>query len=99
MLPLSTAWTCEKGFPLEAGIPKLWDTIVSGTSGVSIDPICSFLPHDGQNGPVSSTGYCPSAFLVTDRSERPEYGSGQRSGAIGLHFRDSGACLRHNTVD
>ena len=75
MLPLSTTWTCEKGLPLEAGIPELWDTTVSRTSGASTDTVCSFIPQDRPEGPVSSAGYCASAFLVTDRSERPEYGS------------------------
>ena len=99
MLPLSAAWTCETGLPLEVGIPKLWDTTVSGTSRASIDTICSFLPQDGLEGPVSGAWYYASAFSVTDRSERPEYGSRQRSGATCWHLRDLGACLRHSTID
>ena len=99
MLPLSTAWTCETEFPLEAGIPELWDTIVLGTSGPSTDTVCSFLPQDGPEGSFLGIGYCVSAFLVTDRSKRPEYGSRQRSRATGRHFRDLGACLFHSTID
>ena len=99
MLPLSAAWTCETGLPPEVGIPKLWDTTVLGTSGVSTDTVCSFLPQDGPEGPVLGTEYCVSAFSVTDRSERLEHGSRQRLGAIGRHFRDPGACLRHSTTD
>ena len=40
MLPLSATWTCETRLPPEAGIPELWDTTVSGTSGVSTDTVC-----------------------------------------------------------
>ena len=98
MLPLSAAWTCEMGIPLETGILKLWDTTVSGTSGASTDTVCSFLPQDGLEGPVSSIGYCANAFSVTDKSERPEYGSRQRLGVTGQPFKDIGACLRHSTT-
>ena len=77
MLPLLAAWTCETGLPLEAGIPELWDTTVSGTSGASTDTVCFFLPQDGPEGPVSSTGYYISAFSVTDKSKRPKYSRGQ----------------------
>ena len=87
MLPFSAAWICEKGFPPRARIPELWDTTVSGTSGVSIDTFCSFLPQDGLEGPVSGAGYYASAFLVTDRSERLEYGSRQRSRATSYTSR------------
>ena len=99
MLQLSAAWTCEKGLPLEARILELWDTTVSGTSRASIDTVCSFLPQDGPEGPVSGAGYCASAFSVTDRSKRLEYGSRQRSRAISRHFRDPRACLRHSTTN
>ena len=44
MLPFLAAWTCETRLPSEAGIIELWDTIVSGTNGASIDTVCSFLP-------------------------------------------------------
>ena len=50
MLPLSAAWTCEKGLPLEARIPKLWDTTVFGTNGVFTNIVSSFLPQDGAKG-------------------------------------------------
>ena len=90
MLPLSAAWTCETGLLLEAGILKLWDTTVSGTSGASTDTVCSFLPQDGPEGPISGTGYYTSAFSVTNKSERLQYGSRKRSGATDRHFRDPG---------
>ena len=80
MLPLSTTWTCEKGLPPEARIPKLWDTTISSSSREFTDTVCSFLPQDGSEGPVSGAGYCVSALLVTNMSDRPEYGSRQRSG-------------------
>ena len=99
MLPLLAAWTREMGLPLKARILELWDTTVSSTSGPSTDTICSFLPQDRPEGLVSGVGYCASAFSVTDMSERLEYRPRQRSGAIGRHFRDLGACLRHSTTD
>ena len=99
MLPLLAAWTCETGLLPETGIKELWDTTVLGTSGASTDTVCSFLPQNGLEGPVLGTGYCASAFSVTDRTERLEYGSRQRSGATGRHFKDPGACLRHSTTD
>ena len=99
MLPLSAVWICETGLPPVAGIPELWDTTVSGTNGASTDTVCLFLPQDGPEGPVSGARYCISAFSVTDRSERLEYGSRQRLGATSRHFRDPGLCLRHSTTD
>ena len=99
MLPLSVAWTCETRLPPEAGIPELWDTTVSSTSGASTDTVCSFLPQDGPEGSLLSAAYYASAFSITDSSERPKYGSRQRSAATGRHFRDPRACLRHSTTD
>ena len=57
MLPLSAAWTCEKGFPSEARILELWDTTVSGTNRASTNIVYSFLPKDGPEGPVLGVGY------------------------------------------
>ena len=48
MLPLSAAWTCETELPPEAGIPELWDTIVSGINGVSTDTFVPSYPKMGQ---------------------------------------------------
>ena len=69
-------------------ILELWDTTVSSTSGASTNTVCSFLPQDGPEGPISGAGYCTSAFSVTDRSKRLEYGSRQRLRAISRYFRD-----------
>ena len=54
MLPLSAAWTHEKGMPLETGIPGFWDSTVPVSSGIGEDTVCSsttrFKPEELEYG-------------------------------------------------
>ena len=79
MLPLSAAWTCEKGLPLEARIPELWDTTVSSTSGASTDTVCSFLPRMVQRDQFQAQGTAqvPSQSQTCQRGQSMGQGRGQ----------------------
>ena len=73
MLPLSTAWTHEKGLPLEVGIPGFWDITVPVSSRTGEDTVHSSTARYRPEGPVSVSGSYMGAPHLTGRLEGPEY--------------------------
>ena len=99
MFPVPPAWALETGFPSEAGIPELWDTIVLIIRGICTDAVCSSLPRYGPRKTISVSGRCTSPHYYTVRPDRPRHRSKSRPGLTSWDFRDLGACLRHYTSD
>ena len=83
MFPFPSALTCKAGLPLEARIPRFWDSAVLVISRTGADTVCSFSPQCGPKGPVSVPGFCISIFCYTDKSERPSCGSRPRTRLTG----------------
>ena len=99
MLLLPSARTCETRLPSEAGIPRIWDTLVPVISRIDTDTVYSFSPKCGLEGPVLVSGCCTGSFYYADRPETLGFGSGSRAKLMGRDFRDLGACLRHHFID
>ena len=87
MFPLPSTWTYEARFPVEAGIPRLWDTSIIINSGSCMDTVCSFSPQCGPEEPVSVLGYCTRSFCGTNKIERLGYGSRSRTEFTGRRLQ------------
>ena len=74
MLPLSTAWTHEEGFPPETGIPGFWDSTVPVSGRAGEDTVRSSTARYRLERPVSVSGSYTGTSHFTRRPERPEYG-------------------------
>ena len=74
VLPLSAAWTHERGLPPKTGIPGFWDSIVPVSSRTGEDIVHSFTTRYRPGEPVSVSGSYTSTPHFTGRPERPEYG-------------------------
>ena len=74
MLPLSTAWTQEKGLPPETEIPEFWDNTVPVSSRTGEDTVRSSIARYRPERPVSVSGSYMGTSHFTGKPERPEYG-------------------------
>ena len=74
MLPLSAAWTHEKGLPPETGIPRIWDSTVPVSGRTGEDIVHSSTARHRPEEPVSVSESYTSTSHFTGRPESPEYG-------------------------
>ena len=95
MLSLPPVKTNETGLALKAGIPGLWDALVSIISGTCTDIVCLSLPQHEPKEPVSVPGCSTSTGYFIDRLERQGHGSRLGIGLKGQDFGNPGACLHH----
>ena len=99
VFPMPLAGTLETGFPSEAGIPELWDTIVLVINGSCTDIACSSLPRHGPRKTISVLRCCTNTYYFADRPHGLGHGPTSRTGLIDRDFKDPGACLCHYTSD
>ena len=74
VLPLSAAWTHEKGLPQETGIPGFRGSTVPVSSRTGEDTIRSSIAQYKPEEPVSVSGSYTGTSHFTSSPGRPEYG-------------------------
>ena len=74
VLPLSAAWTHEKGLPPETGILGFWDITVPVSSRTGENTVLSSIARYRPERPASVSGSYTGTSHFTGRLERPEYG-------------------------
>ena len=79
MLPLSTAWTYEEGFPSKTGILGFRNSAVPVSDRTGEDTVHSSIAQYRPKEPVSVSRSCTGTSRHIGRPERSGYGPRQRT--------------------